>query len=172
MDKNQLQVAKQHKLSFRLKLVAGAVALIGLAVFIMFTIQSFTVGAEDPGTLYFNILTVHPKINIYFTWVTAIFCYAILFQFWKITDEIGKDNSFSKENARHFHQMTILSVLVAVQYLIRIVAFIFLGETTMISVYYRAGMSLIFMLFAVLTEALSGLVLNAYLMKQEQDLTI
>lgn len=104
--------------------------------------------------------------------MTAIFCYAILFQFWKITDEIGKDNSFSKENARHFHRMTILSVLVAVQYLIRIVAFIFLGETTMISVYYRAGMSLIFMLFAVLTEALSGLVLNAYLMKQEQDLTI
>ena len=40
--------------------------------------------------------------GILYGWGIAVFCYAILYQFWKVCVQIGRDNSFSSENARSF----------------------------------------------------------------------
>ena len=40
--------------------------------------------------------------GILYGWGIAVFCYAILYQFWKVCVQIGRDNSFSGENARSF----------------------------------------------------------------------
>ena len=99
-------------------------------------------------------------------------CFFIVFQFWKISDQIGRENSFSEENAVSFHRMTISSIIIVIQYIIRIILFIALDKVNIMSLYLRGGMAIAFILFAVLTEALAGLVRNAYEMKQEADLTI
>ena len=68
--------------------------------------------------------------------------------------------------------MTISSIIIIIQYIVRIVLFIVLDKVNIMSLYLRGGMAIAFLIFAILTEALAGLVRNAYEMKQEADLTI
>lgn len=163
---------RSKKMSVYLKLVAGIAALLMLAFFVMCTIQSVSDNLKDTGSQYFFMLTADPKLNLGFMWFTAVLCFFIVFQFWKISDQIGRENSFSEENAVSFHRMTVSSIIIVIQYIIRIILFIALDKVNIMSLYLRGGMAIAFILFAVLTEALAGLVRNAYEMKQEADLTI
>lgn len=44
-------------------------------------------------------------------WIAVVPCYFVLYYGWKITIEIGKDNSFSKENARYLKQISMLAIV-------------------------------------------------------------
>ena len=52
--------------------------------------------------------------GILYGWGIAVFCYAILYQFWKVCVQIGRDNSFSGENARSFVVISRLAFVLAV----------------------------------------------------------
>ncbi len=52
--------------------------------------------------------------GLLYGWCIAVICYAILYQFWKVCVQIGKDNSFSKENAKCFRNISHFALLLAV----------------------------------------------------------
>lgn len=109
---------------------------------------------------------------VIFSWFEAILCYGVLYQFWKVCNEIGKDNSFSLENAQAFHNMAIIGVIMACGYAGRIVYDIVARMPAHIAVVFAVAMILISLAFTVVCEALSQLIKNAYEMKLENDLTI
>ena len=96
--------------------------------------------------------------GILYGWGIAVFCYAILYQFWKVCVQIGRDNSFSGENARSF--VVIILFLAAKRalgpaFLIFMILLIFIN-----------------VVIAVLAAALSHLIYKSYEMKQDAELTI
>lgn len=105
-------------------------------------------------------------------WVIGIGCYAILIQFWKVCTEIGKDNSFSMENVRSFHNISRIAAVIGVIW--------FLGMLFLAWNRWVNPAILIFMVMAlflcvtvtVLAASLSHLIGKAYEMKQENELTI
>lgn len=104
--------------------------------------------------------------------VIAVFCYAILFQFWKVCSEIGRDNSFSMENARAFVTISRFSLVMAGVW--------FAGMLFLVcKAYFNPGVLIFFvmavllsMIVSILAAALSHLILKAYELRQENDLTI
>ena len=120
----------------------------------------------------------YPEVNflywpgMIYGWIIGVGCYIVLFLFWKVCNEIGKDNSFSKENAHTFVQITRIAL---------VLAFVWFAGFTMLSFKHWVSPAIaIFMIFAVLISiivailaaAMSHLILKAYEMKQENELTI
>lgn len=110
--------------------------------------------------------------GILYGWGIGVICYAILYQFWKVCVEIGRDNSFSGENAKAFVIISRLAVAMAV---------VWFGGVVFLAVIHCLSLALgIFMLLiaficivvAVLAAALSHLIYKSYEMRQENDLTI
>lgn len=102
----------------------------------------------------------------------AVTCYAILYQFWKVCVQIGKDNSFSKENAKCFRNISHFALLLAVVWFAGIVFLAILAvRQPGISIFMITAV-LLSVMISVLTAALSHLILKAYELKQENELTI
>ena len=100
---------QQKEISRWLKAITIVLALMG-AVFFLYIMPVLAMSWRDvdeslaylfmPGLLY--------------GWCIAVICYAILYQFWKVCVQIGKDNSFSKENAKCFRNISHFALLLAV----------------------------------------------------------
>ena len=107
-----------------------------------------------------------------FLWGTAIPCYAALFLGWRIADNIGKDRSFSEENA---HFLRIISWLAAGD-----AAYFFLGNLILLFAdMSHPGVALFSLLVvfagiavAVAAAVLSHLVRKAAALQEQSDLTI
>ena len=105
-------------------------------------------------------------------WCIAVICYAILYQFWKVCVQIGKDNSFSKENAKCFRNISHFALLLAVVWFAGIVFLAILAvRQPGISIFMITAV-LLSVMISVLAAALSHLILKAYELKQENELTI
>lgn len=107
-----------------------------------------------------------------FLWATAVPCYGILVCGWKIAREIGKNNSFSRKNARLLHGVARLAGGDAVLFFAGNLVFLLLNMS-------HPGVALLslFAVFAgaavaVFAAALSHLVLKAAEMREENDLTV
>ena len=109
---------------------------------------------------------------VFFSWYTAVLCYGVLFQFWNVCTQIGRDNSFSLENVRSFHRMAMLGVAAGAGYLVRMVYLIAAGGFRWPAFLYNLALILLSVVFVTLCEALSQLVRNAYEVKRENELTI
>ena len=109
---------------------------------------------------------------VFFSWYTAVLCYGVLFQFWDVCTQIGRDNSFSLENVRSFHRMAILGVAAGIGYLVRMMYLIIAGGFRWPVFLYNLALILLSVVFVTLCEALSQLVRNAYEVKRENELTI
>lgn len=155
---------KQTKISYWLKGVVILLGIIGIVFFGGFTWYASCMRAENPGSLRWTF--------VFFMWFTAILCYVILFCFWGICTQIGRDNSFSLENAKHFRQMAVCGVIASVGFVARMLWMAVLGELTPLYAVIIAGEVLLGGVFAVLCAALSMLVKNAYEVKLENELTI
>ena len=91
--------------------------------------------------------------GILYGWGIAVFCYAILYQFWKVCVQIGRDNSFSGENAGIL--FLVAKRALGPAFLIFMILLIFIN-----------------VVIAVLAAALSHLIYKSYEMKQDAELTI
>ena len=99
-------------------------------------------------------------------------CYAILYQFWKVCIQIGRDNSFSAENARSFALISRFAVVLAAIWFAGVVALAILKYLVPVYGFFMLLIAVIFIAVAVLSAALSHLTYKAYEMRQENDLTI
>lgn len=155
---------KQRKISQWLKGIVISLAILGTVFVIAVTIFSFLK------------TEMHPVGSIigfpFFTWYTIAVCYAILFQFWKVCKEIGNENSFSNENASAFHKMAIGGILLAIGFSTKFCLIFFFGNLGFVYGLFIVFEVIASIIFIVLCEALSKLVLHAYEMRQENELTI
>ncbi len=155
---------KQTKISYWLKgmtVVLGIMGLLGLGGL---TWYASTIKKEMPESAQWQF--------IFFTWYTAVLCYLVLLQFWKVCTEIGKDNSFSMENARAFHVMGLCAVAEIIGEAGRLVWLGVTGLAEPVSVLEVVVKMILAAMFLLLCEALSRLVQYAYDVKRENDLTI
>lgn len=147
---------KQQKISNWLKGIAIALAILGILIIVAIT-------------------TLQMRPFLLYSWYAALtVCYLILYYFWKVCTEIGRGNSFSNENAAYFHKMARCGIVLAVGFLARFLVCLILYKLSFIHIQTFLCICEVFagIIFAVLCEALSKLILHAYEMKQENELTI
>ena len=104
--------------------------------------------------------------------ISAIPCYWVLYFGWKISTEIGKDNSFSIENALYLKNIAILAALDSVYFFVVILVFMVIGIN-------HPGMFLLSLIavfvgiaITVAAAALSHLVRKAAEIQKENEFTI
>ena len=158
---------EQKTLSKCLKLILLGMGICGLAVYLV-VVPSF----GD------SLRSQYPEFAgrywpwLIFIWVSGIPCYAVLVLGWRIAANIGRDASFSLENARFLRSIAVLAALDA--------AYVFLGNLAMLFLdMSHPGVVLLSLLVvfavaavAVAAGALSHLVRKAALLQEENDLTI
>ena len=159
----------QRKNAKLLQLFSVAVALVGVLFFFWYlphSIQNWidTVALGAPGWLYWALVGR--------AWLIAVLCYLALGKFWGICTRIGRDNSFCRENARAMGHISILAFLAA-----GVIAGVdvWLYFVKLLGKIQAVGH--FFLVFAacglgVVALALSRLIQNAALLKEENDLTI
>ena len=105
--------------------------------------------------------------------ITAVLCYAALWQFWKVCGAIGKDNSFSLENYVSFRIMSGLFLILGIIWILSIGIYVLLTEKTEPMLLLKM-FEYTFVWFAVggLTGALARLIDKARRIREENDLTI
>lgn len=158
---------KQAEIAGWLKAITCGIGMMGAAVFFIFVPAL----AKEMRRSYPEYAFLYWPGLIY-DFIIATGCYAILFQFWNICCQIGLDNSFSRENAAAFKRISRLAVLMAVIW--------FAGFLGLAVMRYLHASWMLFMLFAIFMSfvvavcaaALSHLVLKAYELRQENELTI
>lgn len=155
---------KQKKIANWLKAITIILGIMGIVFFSGLTWMAFELRACDER----NPLWMW----IFFSWYIAVLCYLILFEFWRICTQIGKNNSFSKENARYFHHMGLYGIGGIIGFAGRLLWLAAIGRVDVLNVGFSIGEILLAGVFIVLCEALSRLVWYAHDMKQENDLTI
>lgn len=109
---------------------------------------------------------------MYYVWTVFAGCYGILIFFWRVCSQIGKGNAFSKENAQYFVWISRIALAIGV---ILFGGIVYLGWNNwlnpMINILLIIGVVAAITL-SILAAALSHLILKAYEMKEENELTI
>lgn len=157
----------QKSLSKWLKAIIGGMAVCGAVIyFYMIPIWGRDLTKANP-----------EYASWYLPWLIAILisgipCYLVLYFGWKISTEIGRDNSFSMENAEHLKKISILAAIDSLYFFVVNVVFMMIGIN-------HPGVFLISMLaiFAgivvtVAAAALSHLVRKAAEIQEENEFTI
>ena len=150
-------------------------------------LKILTVGAAIIGALFFGVCGVSLVRNKLFAetygisvmpvmmllGITAIFCYAALWQFWKVCGAIGRDNSFSLENYVSFRIMCGLFVILGFIWMLSIAVYLIFTEKTDYMIIFKMC-EYTFVWFGVggLTGALAKLIDKARQIREENDLTI
>lgn len=155
---------RQKQLSYWLKAIVIILAVLGAAYIGGVVYISKISDSIAPGNIVLGL-------NIFSYW-TILFIYVILIFFWNVCTQIGRGNSFSLENAATFHKMTLCSGLIILGFVAEFVWAVIKDYLTLPSVAFICFKTVLFLAFAVLCEALSKLILHAYEIRKENDLTI
>lgn len=107
-----------------------------------------------------------------FCWLTALPCFACLWQFWGICTRIGEDRSFCRENAAALRRISQFLFADCVLYVIVGTALGTLGWLTPGRALLGVTILLVGITLTVLSAALSHLILKASELQQDADLTI
>lgn len=158
---------EQKALSKWLKIILIGVGICGLIVyFIIFPSYGKSIVAEYPefSNRYWPWLI--------FLWMTGIPCYIGLMLGWRIATNIGKDNSFSTENAKYLKWISWLAAGDGILFFIGNVVLLFLnmshpGVTLFSLLVVFAGIAV-----TVASAVLSHLVQKAAILQEQSDLTI
>ena len=158
---------EQKALAKWLKLVLLGMGLCGLAVY-FFIIPAY--GA--------SLRSLYPEFSnrfwpwLIFLWVSGIPCYGVLALGWRIAAHIGRDASFSMDNARCLRYIALLAALDGAYFFLGSLILLFLNMShpgvvlgSLLVVFAGAAV-------AVAAAALSHLVRKAALLQEENDLTI
>ena len=158
---------EQKSLSKWLKLVLLGVGICGLVVYLVI-LPGYGVSLRSQYPEFAN--RYWPWLI--FLWVSGVPCYIALALGWRIAGNIGRDASFSLENARHLRAVSLLAAGDAAYFFLGNVVLLFLnmshpGVTLLSLLVVFAGAAV-----AVGAAALSHLVRKAALLQEENDLTI
>ena len=105
--------------------------------------------------------------------VTAVLCYAALWQFAKVCREIGRENSFSVENYLSFRIIGLLFLVQAVVWIVFLAVSLLVFRTvTLFVIFVLAGMICIWLGVAALASTLAKLIDKARQIREENDYTI
>lgn len=157
----------QKKMSIMLKCIAVIVGIMGA----LFLTVLMPVMADECRSMYKEVTYLYWP-GICYGWMIGIMCYMALYQFWKICNEIGRDNSFSKENVKSLNIISLLALVVSGIWFAGLVGLILNGT---ISIGFFVLMSLavfVSLAISVIAAVLSHLVQKAYELKEESELTI
>ena len=175
MNNTRMQ-KKQYRLSLCLKAVI--IAMIGLLIAFFGVITYYT---HNDVILTASLFAQNCKSYGPFIYITAILSLIILIFFWQVATEIGRGNSFSLENVKHFRKMGIIGILLSLEYVFRAIYLLSTATATYLlstatATAMRIGYCIALMIAGILFMAvcfiLSSLIQNAYEMQQENDLTI
>lgn len=156
----------QNKIAKQLKAVTIIIASVGL--FFFGTIGYMILKSNS---LYNSRITQVPVIILLV--VTAVLCYAVLYQFWKVCTEIGKDNSFSYENYSAFRKMSIILCILSGVWVLFLIGYIILADTIQfLTVFKMTGYTIVWGGIAALAGILAKLIEKARQIREENDLTI
>ena len=158
---------EQKALSRWLKAVIIVVGLCGLGVYCyIFPVWGKSLAMSDAS------LNGYYWPWLIFLWITAIPCYFVLGYGWRIASEIGKDNTFSYQNAADFKRISQLAVFDS--------AIFFVGNVILLVLNISHGsvaLASLMIVFAgiavaIVAAALSHFVLKAAKLREENELTI
>ena len=158
---------KQKSLSNWLKAIIIGMGIVGLVFY----------GLVVPA-LGNDLVSHYPEYNdayylwVVFLWLTAIPCYIVLYLAWKISANIGKDNSFSKENAVCMKYISMLAAGDSIFFFIGNIVYLVIGFNHPSIVLAALVIVFIGVSIAVAAAVLSHLILKAAQLKEENDLTI
>ncbi len=158
---------KQKSLSNWLKAIIIGMGIIGLVFY----------GLVVP-ELGNDLVSHYPEYSsayylwIGFLWLTAVPCYIVLYFAWKISDNIGKDNSFCKENAVSMKHISTLAAGDSIFFFAGNIIYLIIGFNHPSIVLAALAVVFIGISIAVAAAVLSHLILKATEMKEENDLTI
>lgn len=110
--------------------------------------------------------------GLIYCWVVLLPGFAGLWEFWKVCVQIGRDNSFSQENARSLFRICLLALTMAALLVVGVAALCLLGMGLPALLIAMLGFAAACALVALLANALSQLVRRAAAIKSENDLTI
>ena len=157
----------QKSLSKWLKIILVGTALCGLVVY-CFVIP-------ECGK---SLIASYPEFSnrywpwLVFIWVSGLPCYAVLVLGWMIASNIGRDKSFSGENARYMKIIAWLAAGDSIYFFMGNVALLFLNMS-------HPGVALLFMIVvfagaavAIAAAVLSRLIRKAAGLQEQSDLTI
>lgn len=159
---------KQSSLANWLKIIIVGLGICGLIIFcIVLPILGQTIDQAYQGEFHSYYL-----FWLIFIWVAALPCYAVLVLAWRVAVNIGKDRSFSIQNAKLIKGISYLAAADS--------AFFFLGN--IISLFFNlnhpsvvlASLFIIFIGVAISVAAavLSHLILKAQVLQEQSDWTI
>lgn len=113
----------QKKMSVMLKgiaVTAGMMGLIFLAVMMPMLALDCRREYEEFAYLFYPGLA--------YGWLIGILAFAALYEFWKICTEIGRDNSFSKENVLSLNRISMIAMIEAGIWFVGLVGLIIIGS--------------------------------------------
>lgn len=157
----------QSRLSKWLKIVTVGLVVCG-AILYLYVFPTFgnDLAQQNPEFAY----CYWPWLT--FLWLTSLPFYGALVIGWRIAEEIGRDNSFSRENAARLKWIAYLAAGDS--------AFMFIGNIVLLLLgmnhpgFVLASFFVVFagIVITVVAAALSHLVLKAALLSEENELTI
>lgn len=110
--------------------------------------------------------------GLVYCWIVLLPGFAGLWEFWKVCVQIGRDNSFSQENARSLFRICLLALTMAALLVAGVATLCLLGMGLPALLIAMLGFGAACALVALLANALSQLVRRAAAIKSENDLTI
>ena len=103
--------------------------------------------------------------------LVGVLCFLSLREAWKICREIGKDNSFSRENAKSLRKIAKYMMAACVLMAIGLIACMIFNDSMILMGLTALGMC-IAVIFALFASAMAQLIEAGAKLKDENDLTI
>lgn len=157
----------QKNLSRWLKAVIIVGVLVGVGVYGWFV----PMAAQEYRASYPEFAWAYPPF-LAFILGTGLPCFASLFFAWKIAAEIGRDNSFSRINAKHMKVIAILALCDVIYFRVGLIVFALLGASSAPILITTVFIDIAGLAISVCSAALSHLILKAAVMREENDMTI
>lgn len=158
---------KQTNVSKWMKGITIAMAVMGIvffAVMVPYIAKAYLDTHEGLEALWIPMLI--------FDGVTGVFCYTILFQFWKVCIQIDNENTFSKENEIAFGKMGTILLLLALIWVAGLIGLFAGGIANGELICMMLVLIFIWVVIAGMCKALSKLIEKASEIREENDLTI
>ena len=154
----------QAALAKRLKIIIFGVGIFGL-VFYQVVIPYLCF--ELFGNTFDKML-----LSIVFLCGSGIPCYAVLFIAYRIADNIGKDLSFTNENAKLLKWISTLAMIDSTYLLIGNIVLIIIDAMSVMSFIILFMFVFLAVVISIVAAALSHLVTKAAFLQSQSDLTI